>query len=201
MNTEVTKLCKTQLFKTKLFIADTLLSGGNLHQSLNVVDSGGFLVAVCSSKGFLHKVLLLFLYFHHVLFHGVLHNELGDNNFLLLAQTVAAVDALLFSRWVPGWIHEEDVRGCGQVEPHSSGFEGEQHHGGTVRGIALKLLDHLRSPLLGHRAIETHKTEALLSEWSLQDGEEASELGNHQTLHTSVLKPQSEQVSHQRLNL
>lgn len=60
-------------------------------------------------------------------------------------------------------VHEKNVRGSGQVKPHSSGFEWQEHDGGAVGRWALKLLDDLSPFLLGHGAVQTHKTEAMLS--------------------------------------
>lgn len=157
-----------------------------LHQSFDVFNPRCFPVSVCGAKSLLHQVLLLPLDLHHALLHWIFHNELGDDDFPLLSQTVAAVDALLLSGRVPCRVHDENMRGGGQVKPHPSSFEWQKHDGGTLCCRALKLLDDLSPPLLAHGAIQTHKTETMLSEWSLQYGEEACKLRDDQTLNAAV---------------
>lgn len=50
-----------------------------------------------------------------------------------------------------------------QVKPHPSGFEWQKHDGRTVCCSALKLLDDPSPLLLAHGAIQTHKSETMLS--------------------------------------
>lgn len=55
------------------------------------------------------------------------------------------------------------MRGGGQVKPHPSSFERQQHDDGAVGRRALKLLDDPGPPLLAQGAVETHEAEAVLS--------------------------------------
>lgn len=59
-------------------------------------------------------------------------------------------------------VHEKHAGGCGQVKPHPSSFERQEHDGGAVGLRALELMDDLGSPLLAHGAVQAHKSETLL---------------------------------------
>lgn len=67
-------------------------------------------------------------------------------------------------------IHEENMRCSSQVKPHPSSFEWQEHDGRAVGRRALKLLDDLGPLLLAHGAVQTHKTETVLS--GEEDGEQ-----------------------------
>lgn len=140
------------------------------------------LVGVCVGVGLVQGVsdehVLAFLDEEDAVFDRVFDQVSEYADGVGLAETMDAIDGLIFNGAVPPKVEQPDLGGGGEVEPDTAGLERDEEEDDLVGCGAgrLELDEQLFARLLRRGAVQTQKAEAVTGEDGLDQVEERGEL-------------------------